>query len=277
MTLGKLIKYISFLLLTLVTLNNISNHTLNANNTTRVIISITPYDLIISNDIKTLLALRDVKEKNILNLASSLKNIDQDIQVMDLQEEYIKIKRKYIYNKDINSHLIECSITIYQTLIDIEDCIYNEKIFNKITDITQPLNNQQANKIKNLYDSKLLSKKLITSIYEHLLSSQYYETYLKKYLGLSGITLPANDIDMALTLLKYTPQIDNIDRVSVKNEIKSEENYILSKEIEFNYKTYNCKTKVENKLLLLKNKTLRYRIALKSPPIRVNTICIDQI
>ena len=275
MILGKSLKYISFALITLVTINNIADHSIEHNLSSRSVIAIKPYDLIIANDLKTLTAIRQTN-KNIIQFASYLHKIDKDIRVIDLQNEYIKINRKYIYSKDINAHLIECNITLYQTSTVIESCNYNEKIYIKLKEITQPLNSEKNNTIQTILDKEKLSLTLIKSIYENLLSFQFHENYLKLYLGEDGIAIQERSLETALNLLNNTIDIENLELIIIKDEIKDQNNYTTSKIFQYNFLTFSCETKVENKLPSLSSE-LRARAPLNSPPINLNTICKDTI
>ena len=275
MILGKALKYISFALITLVTINNIADHSIEHNLSSRSVIAIKPYDLIIANDLKTLTAIKQTN-KNIIQFASYLHKIDKDIRVIDLQNEYIKINRKYIYSKDINAHLIECNITLYQTSTVIESCNYNEKIYIKLEEITQPLNSEKNNTIQTILDKEKLSLTLIKSIYENLLSFQFHENYLKLYLGEDGIAIQERSLETALNLLNNTIDIENLEPIIVKDEIKDQNNYTTSKIFQYNFLTFSCETKVENKLPSLSSE-LRTRAHLNSPPINLNTSCKDTI
>lgn len=275
MILGKSLKYISFALITLVTINNIADHSIEHNLSSRSVIAIKPYDLIIANDLKTLTAIRQTN-KNIIQFASYLHKIDKDIRVIDLQNEYIKINRKYIYSKDINAHLIECNITLYQTSTVIESCNYNEKIYIKLKEITQPLNSEKNNTIQTILDKEKLSLTLIKAIYENLLSFQFHENYLKLYLGEDGIAIQERSLETALNLLNNTIDIENLELIIIKDEIKDQNNYTTSKIFQYNFLTFSCETKVENKLPSLSSE-LRARAPLNSPPINLNTICKDTI
>ena len=275
MILGKALKYISFALITLVTINNIADHSIKHNLSSRSVIAITPYDLIIANDLKTLAAIKQTKN-NIYLFASSLVEIDKDISVIDIQNEYIKIKRKYIFTKDINAHLIECNITLTQNSTVIESCIYNEKIYNKLKEITQLLNSEKNNTIQTILDKEKLSLTLIKSIYENLLSFQFHENYLKLYLGEDGIAIQERSLETALNLLNNTIDIENLEPIIVKDEIKDQNNYTTSKIFQYNFLTFSCETKVVNKLASL-GAELRSKAPLNSPPISIDTICKDKI
>ena len=275
MILGKALKYISFALITLVTINNIADHSIKHNLSSRSVIAITPYDLIIANDLKTLAAIKQTKN-NIYLFASSLVEIDKDISVIDIQNEYIKIKRKYIFTKDINAHLIECNITLTQNSTVIESCIYNEKIYNKLKEITQLLNSEKNNTIQTILDKEKLSLTLIKSIYENLLSFQFHENYLKLYLGVNGIETQERNLETALNLLNNTIDIENLELIIIKDEIKDQNNYTTSKIFQYNFLTFSCETKVVNKLASL-GAELRSKAPLNSPPISIDTICKDKI
>jgi hypothetical protein len=275
MILGKTLKYISFALITIVTINNIAGHSIKHDLSSRSVIAITPYDLIIANDLKTLAAIKRTKN-NIYQFASSLVEIDKDISVIDIQNEYIKIKRKYIFTKDINAHLIECNITLTQNSTVIESCIYNEKIYNKLKEITQLLKNPDSKTIQTLLDKKNLQKKLIKSIYENLLTFQYYENYHKLYLGVNGIETQERSLETALNLLNNNFKIEDLEPIIVKDEIKDQNNYIISKIFQYDFITFSCETKVINKLVSL-GAELRSKAPLNSPPISIDTICKDTI
>ena len=275
MILGKALKYISFALITLVTINNIADHSIKHNLSSRSVIAITPYDLIIANDLKTLAAIKQTKN-NIYLFASSLVEIDKDISVIDIQNEYIKIKRKYIFTKDINAHLIECNITLTQNSTVIESCIYNEKIYNKLKEITQLLNSEKNNTIQTILDKEKLSLTLIKSIYENLLSFQFHENYLKQYLGEDGIAIQERSLKTALNLLNNTIDIENLELIIIKDEIKNQNNYTTSKIFQYNFLTFSCETQVVNKLASL-GAELRSKAPLNSPPISIDTICKDTI
>ena len=275
MILGKALKYISFALITLVTINNIADHSIKHNLSSRSVIAITPYDLIIANDLKTLAAIKQTKN-NIYLFASSLVEIDKDISVIDIQNEYIKIKRKYIFTKDINAHLIECNITLTQNSTVIESCIYNEKIYNKLKEITQLLNSEKNNTIQTILDKEKLSLTLIKSIYENLLSFQFHENYLKLYLGEDGIAIQVRSLETALNLLNNTIDIENLELIIIKDEIKNQNNYTTSKIFQYNFLTFSCETQVVNKLASL-GAELRSKAPLNSPPISIDTICKDKI
>lgn len=277
MILGKSLKYISFTVVTLITINNIASHTQSNSLNNRAIIATSPYDLLIANDIKIISAIRD-SDKTTTKLASSLYNLDKDIQIIDLEKEYLKISRKYIYNKEINSYLIECNITIYLKSIKIENCNYNEKVYLFIDDITQKNTTQKDNILNAPFAGDTvkeeLSKKLVTSINEKLLSHQYYEYYLKIYLKEEGITNPAKNIISALSLLEYTPQLENIAIILTKKENKDQNNYVISKIFEYNFQNYTCETKIENRLLLI-NDNLKSKAPLNSPNLTIKTNCTD--
>jgi hypothetical protein len=277
MILGKSIKYISFTVVTLITVNNIASHTQSNALKNRAIIATSPYDLLIANDIKIISAIRD-SDKTTTKLASSLYNLDKDIQIIDLKKEYLKISRKYIYNKEINSHLIECNITIYLKSIKIENCNYNEKIYLFIGDIIQNNTTQKDNILTVPFAGDItkeeLSKRLVTSINEKLLSHQYYEYYLKIYLSEEGITNPAKNIISALSLLEYTPQLDNITIILTKKEDRDQNNYVISKIFEYTFQNYTCETKIENRLLLI-NDNLKLKAPLNSPNLTIKTHCND--
>ena len=275
MTLVNTLKYTLFILVTIFTVNNIADHSIEHNLSSRSVIAIKPYDLIIANDLKTLTAIKQTN-KNIIQFASYLHKIDKDIRVIDLQNEYIKINRKYIYSKDINAHLIECNITLYQTSTVIESCNYNEKIYIKLEEITQPLNSEKNNTIQTILDKEKLSLTLIKSIYENLLSFQFHENYLKLYLGEDGIAIQERSLETALNLLNNTIDIENLEPIIVKDEIKDQNNYTTSKIFQYNFLTFSCETKVVNKLASLEAE-LRARAHLNSPPINLNTSCKDTI
>lgn len=275
MTLVNTLKYTLFILVTIFTVSNIADHSIEHNLISRSVIAIKPYDLIIANDLKTLTAIKQTN-KNIIQFASYLHKIDKDIRVIDLQNEYIKINRKYIYSKDINAHLIECNITLYQTSTVIESCNYNEKIYIKLKEITQPLNSEKNNTIRTILDKDKLSLTLIKSIYENLLSFQFHENYLKLYLGEDGIAIQERSLETALNLLNNTIDIENLEPIIVKDEIKDQNNYTTSKIFQYNFLTFSCETKVENKLPSLSSE-LRTRANLNSPPINLNTSCKDTI
>ena len=271
MTLGNILKYIVFIFVTLFTINTIATYNVSYNYKPRLFLAIEPYDTIIATDIQSLLTIRN-ESKNILSFASSLNKIYKDIKVLDLQNDFIKIKRHYIYNEDIMSNLIECDITIYIDKVNIERCAYNQKIFNKLKEITKPLNDQQNEMINNQLGPDKLSKKLITSIYEKLLSYQYYDLYFKKYFNTQDISTPAKNKDKALTLLDYNLIIEGIDALYVKEENKDENYFTISKIYEYDFKEFLCESKIENKILSLSS-NLRSQAPESTPPISVITSC----
>jgi hypothetical protein len=275
MILGKTLKYLSFALIALITVNNIAIHTQGALVEPRTILTTSPYDLLIANDLRTLSALKQANN-NVYQFASSLYEVDKNIKVLDLKQEYIKIKRNYIYNKDINSHLIECVITLIQASIIIESCNYNEKIYTKLKEITQPLNNQKNNPLFAAPEKEKLSINLISSIYENLLTFQFYENYLKLYLGVDGIATPEKNLETGLNLLNLSIYIENLNQLIEKDVNIDQNNLTKSKIFQYNFLNYTCETKVANKLLSLKNE-LRSKAPLNSPPINVETSCEDTI
>lgn len=271
MTLGKVLKYLTFFLVTAFTINNIATFNIKRSYEINALIAIKPYDLIIANDIKTLEGIKDLSE-NIFKFASSLNEIDKNIKILDLQKDKIKLIRKYVYNEEIKSYLIECEITLHQRFIKIEQCAYNQKIYSKLKEITKQkpspvynYNNEKAFREKNSND-------LIKSIYEKLLNFKIYESYITYYLKDNGIETTEKDINSALALLDLTIIIENIDNLIVVSETKSKNNNIISKDIKYSFDQYTCETKIENKLLYLEN-NLRSRAPLNSPPITIDTIC----
>jgi hypothetical protein len=271
MTLDKVLKYLTFFLVTAFTINNIATFNIMRSYEINALIAIKPYDLIIANDIKTLEGIKDLSE-NIFKFASSLNEIDKNIKILDLQKDKIKLIRKYVYNEEIKSYLIECEITLHQRFIKIEQCAYNQKIYSKLKEITKQkpspvynYNNEKAFREKNSND-------LIKSIYEKLLNFKIYESYITNYLKDNGIETTEKDINSALSLLDLTTIIENIDNLIVISETKSKDNYIISKDIKYSFDQYTCETKIVNKLLYLEN-NLRSRAPLNSPPITIDTIC----
>ena len=271
MTLGNILKYIVFLFVTLFTINTIATYNVSYNYKPRLFLAIEPYDTIIATDIQSLITIRD-ESKNILSFASALNKIYKDIKVLNIQNDFITIKRNYIYNEDIKFNLIECDITIYIDIVNIERCTYNEKIFNKLKEITKPLNDQQNEMINKQLSPDKLSKKLITSIYENLLSYQYYDLYFKKYFNTKDILTPSKNKDRALKLLDYNLIIEGIDDLYVKEEKKDENYFTISKIYEYDFREFLCESKIENKLLSL-NSNLRTQAPENTPPISVITSC----
>lgn len=276
MILGRTLKYASFIIVTLITINNIATHTLTNSWKPTALLAVSPYDLVIANDINIL---SEIKErKTMLDLADYLPEIDNELAIINLQKEFIEIKRKYIYNENIKSHLIECHFILYQNFAEIKSCTYNEKIYQLLNKITQNSNYKEKNKIKNYWydplEKEKISKKLIASIYEKLLSHEFYKYYLKKYLGEDGIANPAKNIELAFSLLNSPPLIEKIDNLSLKKENITEGTYIKLNVFEYNFLSYSCETKLENKILSLPQDQLM-RAPLNSPPITVETKCID--
>ena len=273
MTLGKLLKYLTFFLVTALTINNIANFNVNRSYDINALIAIKPYDLIIANDIKTLSGVRDSTE-SMLAFASSLNNIDDNIKILDLQKDKIKLIRKYLYNKEINTYLIECEITLHQSYVKIDKCLYNQKIYSKLKEITPQKPNQISNSKSEQAFIEKNSNDLIKSIYQYLLNFQIYESYLNYYLKDKGIDTTDKDINTALTILEMIPSVENINNLTVASETKSKDNYILSKDIKYSFDKYTCETKIVNKLLYLDNQ-FRSRAPLNSPAITLETNCKD--
>ena len=273
MTLGKLLKYLTFFLVTALTINNIANFNVNRSYDINALIAIKPYDLIIANDIKTLSGVRDSTE-SMLAFASSLNNIDDNIKILDLQKDKIKLIRKYLYNKEINTYLIECEITLHQRYVKIDKCLYNQKIYSKLKEITPQKPNQISNSKSEQAFIEKNSNDLIKSIYQYLLNFQIYESYLNYYLKDKGIDTTDKDINTALTILEMIPSVENINNLTVASETKSKDNYILSKDIKYSFDKYTCETKIVNKLLYLDNQ-FRSRAPLNSPAITLETNCKD--
>ena len=273
MTLGKLLKYLTFFLVTALTINNIANFNVNRSYDINALIAIKPYDLIIANDIKTLSGVRDSTE-SMLAFASSLNNIDDNIKILDLQKDKIKLIRKYLYNKEINTYLIECEITLHQSYVKIDKCLYNQKIYSKLKEITPQKPNQISNSKSEQAFIEKNSNDLIKSIYQYLLNFQIYESYLNYYLKDKGIDTTDKDINTALTILEMIPSVENINNLTVASETKSKDNYILSKDIKYSFDKYTCETKIVNKLLYLDNE-FRSRAPLNSPAITLETTCKD--
>ena len=273
MTLGKLLKYLTFFLVTALTINNIANFNVNRSYDINALIAIKPYDLIIANDIKTLSGVRDSTE-SMLAFASSLNNIDDNIKILDLQKDKINLIRKYLYNKEINTYLIECEITLHQSYVKIDKCLYNQKIYSKLKEITPQKPNQISNSKSEQAFIEKNSNDLIKSIYQYLLNFQIYESYLNYYLKDKGIDTTDKDINTALTILEMIPSVENINNLTVASETKSKDNYILSKDIKYSFDKYTCETKIVNKLLYLDNQ-FRSRAPLNSPAITLETNCKD--
>jgi hypothetical protein len=275
MILNKILKYLTFTLIVLFTINNIASNNVNNNFKIKTILATKPFDIIIANDIKTLTGLRDSSD-SMINFASMLYKIDKKINIIDLQKEYIIIKRAYIYNKDLNSYLIECDITLYQTFEKIEKCNYNQKIYSKLKEVAQQgKENSINNKIGQVKTEQEYSNKLIVAVIEKLLTFKFYENYLTYYLKDIGIDNPKKNIKNALSILEYNQQSVDFGELTT-NEIKTDNLYIAKKSFKYTYQLYSCETKVENVLLLL-SKELRERAPLNSPPITISTTCEKNI
>jgi|688.fasta_scaffold11611_4 hypothetical protein len=274
MKLGNTIKIITFFIITLATINNIATYNINTNYQPRLLLAIEPYDKIIANDIKTIMEVGVQNKKN-STLASSLYQIDKNINVLNIEKDYIKIKRKYIYQQEINSHLIECIFTLNTKIVKIDSCKYNKKIINKLNELIKQHINQQNQPFINIIDERNISKELTRSIYEKILSYQYYEIYFKKYFEDTKITDPYKKREKQLKLLNESDIISERGSITVKDENKDFNKLTNSKVYEYDFMIYLCKTKIENNLLYLEI-NLREKAPRSGPPITVTTECVDK-
>lgn len=256
MTLGKLIKYFSFILLFFITISNSAGKYLdNSSNNTILDTNSNVYGKIIAKDMRNLFDYKTLKP-TLLEYVEFLYKSDSEIDVIEHTHLKVKIKRNYIYNEVYNKHLISCIYLIEADGEYIESCSYNRELLEKISlELNNNISLKNQETLKEIIDQEFilkLNKELLNSIYDNYLSAEIAEAYLKTHLGVKEFSNELPRIEQALSILKYNPEIDFIGKYEISS-IKEYKRFIKEKTMRYDYNEYRCETVIENQIFMLMN------------------------